>query len=101
MKKRNFTDKDKKEIWDKYFDRKTKQKDVFGRPVSFSNAEFDHIYPFKEGGKTVVANGIPLAHLSNKEKSDYTRGTVNNKRFEVIHSNGIGTLFVNNKQVSK
>ena len=100
-KKRNFTNKDKEEIWNKYFDRKTKQKDVFGRPVSFSNAEFDHICPYDKGGKTVVENGIPLAPLSNEEKSDNTQGKVNNKSFKVTHSKGIGILKVNNIKVSK
>jgi len=80
---------------------KTNKRDIFGRFVSFSNAEFDHICPYDMGGKTVVANGIPLAHLSNEEKSDNTQGIVNNKSFKVTHSKGIGTLYVNNKKVSK
>jgi len=98
---RNFSEKQKERIWNKYFTSRTNQTDVFGRRVSFNTAEFDHILPFDKGGKTVIQNGIPLAPKSNEEKSDKTSGTVNGKYFNVYYSNGIWVLYVNNRKVSK
>jgi len=92
---RAFSKEQKNKIWKKYFGNKKTANDVFGRKVSFNNAQFDHTYPYALGGKTIIKNGMPLAPESNEEKYDDLKGMINGKSFRVEHKNGIGTLYVN------
>ena len=80
---RNFSTSQKDTIWSNYFGNTSSGTDAYGRYVTKFNFEADHIYPYAEGGKTVVTNGMPLHPTSNAEKSDDMSGYVNNKRFNV------------------
>ena len=88
---RDFSDSQRNTIWRNFFGVATSGTDAFGRTVYFSNFQADHIWPYSNGGKTVVENGMPLSPLSNDEKSDDMSGFVNNVRFHVqgINSRGI------------
>ena len=80
---RNFSDSQRNTIWSNYFGNATSGTDAYERDVLKSNFEADHIYPFAEGGKTVVENGMPLHPDSNTEKDDYMSGVVNDYNFQV------------------
>ena len=95
---RNFDASQRKTIWNKYHGTNGSAIDAFGRNMTVGNFEADHIWPSSEGGKTVIENGIPLASLSNEEKSDNFSGIVNGKSFEIKtrqQASKIGILYVN------
>lgn len=98
MANNDFTESQRNTIWTKYFGNSQNGIDSFGRSVSKSNFECDHIWPKSKNGPTNVNNGQPLNSLSNEEKSDKLSGIVNGKRFEVT---GVGKMTVNGKLVTK
>ena len=101
---RNFSDSQKSTIWGNYFGASTSATDAFGKQMTKSNFEADHIFPFAKGGKTIVENGMPLAKESNDIKSDNIEGIINGKAWEVKvlkSDNKIGVLYVNGQRISK
>lgn len=82
-----FSDADRRAVWAK---RPYEGHDVFGRPMTFSNFEIDHIYPESKGGSSTIGNLQPLARLSNEEKADQLSGYVNRKAFSVTISAYVG-----------
>lgn len=98
MASKDFTESQRNTIWTKYFGSSQSGIDAFGRNMSKSNFECDHILPKSKNGPTNVGNGQPLSSLSNEEKSDKLSGTINGKKFEVT---GVGKMKVNGKLVTK
>ncbi len=99
----DFDTSQKNTIWNNYFGSSNNATDVFGRNMSRNNFDADHIFPSSKGGSTKVSNGIPLAALSNQEKSDDLSGRVNGISFKVEGplTGAIGKLYVNGRLVSK
>ncbi len=57
--------------------------DVFGNRCLFFVK--DHIYPKSKGGSNWKENEQLLCPLSNQEKSDKMRGSINGLRFSIEH----------------
>ena len=91
---RNFDSSQKDTIWSNYFGNTSSGTDAYGRSVTKFNFEADHIYPYAEGGKTVVTNGMPLHPTSNAEKSVDMSGYVNNYNFNVQGTTSKGIVTV-------
>ena len=95
---RDFSGSQRNTIWERYFGDSSSGIDAFGRRVWRNNFECDHVFPYSEGGKTVVNNGIPLHPDSNDEKSDNMSGYVNGLWFEIEGNPYRGILWVEGEE---
>lgn len=93
MKIKEFNKKKSIEVWNQTFGvYTTSGTDIFGRKVYFDDFVCAHILPKEMGGKSKIENAIILNPRSYEEKGILLNGIINNRKFEIVNSDGIGKI---------